>query len=170
MLWREAEDQVTLSAALDCLFARTPYRGLAEEVFNWFKEQIPYRCGVRLGKERITFLVGNYRPAAIKRHRGMLRVDMGFVGQLPDSFALASDVWGSIDDVKEGYLIVNRMPLPLSSADIGNFVLACERMREAAPKTRMWDCNVAVDWADSKPFPYARRWHRKAGRQADLGG
>lgn len=152
MLWKQTEPQKALDVALDCVFARTPYRGLAEEVFNWLKEQIPYRCGVRFGKGRITFLVGNYRPAAIKRDKGGVRVDMGFAGRLPDAFKVASDVWKTID-AEEGYVVVQQMPLPLSSADVDRFVLACERMRKAAPKTRTHCCNVIVDWPDSKPFP-----------------
>lgn len=83
MLWRQAENQIHVDAALDRLFARTPYRELAEEVFKWLTEQIPFRCGVRLGKERMSFLLGNYRPAAIKRSGGMVRVDMGFAERLP---------------------------------------------------------------------------------------
>ncbi|NPV52190.1 MAG: hypothetical protein HPY71_01550 [Firmicutes bacterium] len=152
LLWREAQHQVTLSEALDFLFGSTQYRQLAVEAFLWLQKLIPYRCGVRWGKDRITFLVGNYRPAAIKRDAGKLRIDMGFAGEIPDAFKVASDVWKTID-AREGYVIVERMPLPLSNVDEHSFVVACERMREVAPKTRLWECNVAVEWPKDKPLP-----------------
>lgn len=154
MLWKRAEPQetVTVDKALDCVFARTRYRDLAEDVFSWLKERLPYRCGVRLGKGRISFLVGNYRPAAIKRDKAGVRVDMGFTGGLPGAFKVASDVWKSID-AEEGYVVVQQMPLPLSSADVDRFVLACRQMRIAALKTGARCCNVIVDWPESKPSP-----------------
>lgn len=153
-LWREAEHRISVSEALDLMFGGTAYRHLAEEVFFWLQEHIPYKCGVRLGKnrDRLTFLIGNYRLAAIKRDGGRLRLDMGFHAEVPAPFEVASDVWKTID-AREGYIIVTEMPLPLSRSGVDSFIQACRDMREVAPGTKTHECNVAVEWPDDKPLP-----------------
>lgn len=61
------------------------------KVFDWLKTLLPYRCGVRLGNNRLSFLIGNYRPAAIKRRDNDLRLEMGFADKLPKIFKLKFD-------------------------------------------------------------------------------
>lgn len=96
-LWRESADPMSLEAALDRLFGSIPeQRAAAAGLFEWLRDTIPFRCGIRLGKNRLTFLVGNYRPAAIKREGNRLRVDMGFANEIPKAFSLASLVWKTI--------------------------------------------------------------------------
>lgn len=150
-LWKEADQLVSLGEALDSLFADTPYRQLAEEAFDWLQKHIPYRSGVRLGEKRITFLVGNYRPAAIKREAGKLGLYMVFADTLPTPFTL-NYKFRSID-VVEGRVITDTLPLPLPCADTERFVVACERMRDNAAQAGPWICNVAANWPENKPWP-----------------
>lgn len=148
-LWRVSEDSMSLETALDRLIGDVPsQRAVAAEMFEWLKGTIPFRCGVRLGKNRLTFLIGNYRPAAIKRVGNRLRVDMGFTEKLPEEFSLASSVWNTLPGTKEGFYRVDRLPLPLSRTDIENFVRACYLMKDMAPKTRRHTCNVEVEWPE----------------------
>jgi hypothetical protein len=150
-LWKETDQLISLSEALDSLFLNTPHRQLAEEIFHWLREHIPYKCGVRLGEERITFLVGNYRPAALTIDAEGLGLYMVFVGRLPDSFELTYR-FASID-VNEGHALIDSLPLPLSDADLESFVLACEKMGQNAAQGGPWICNVDADWPEHKPWP-----------------
>ena len=150
-LWRETDQLISLSEALHSLSLNTPYRPLAEETFHWLREHIPYRCGVRLGRKRVTFLVGNYRPAALKIDAGRLGLCMVFAGSLPGSFELTYR-FASID-VNEGRALIDSLPLLLSDADVESFVLACEKMGENAAQGGPWICNVDANWPEDKPWP-----------------
>ncbi len=150
-LWSEADHPMSLNEALDSLFLNTPYRQLAQEVFHWLQERIPYRSGVRLGKNRITFLIGNYRPAALKIDAGKLGLYMVFAGSPPHSFELTYR-FASID-VNEGRVLIDSLPLPLSDADVESFVLACEKMAQNAAQGGPWVCNVDGNWPEDKPWP-----------------
>ena len=112
-LWSEADQPMSLNEALDSLFLDTPYRQLAQEVFHWLQERIPYKSGVRLGKNRITFLIGNYRPAALKIDAGELVLYMVFAGSPPHSFELTYR-FASID-VNEGRTLIDSLGHVLSS-------------------------------------------------------
>lgn len=153
MLWNEARSSIELRDALDSLFGASPWRGIADDVFCWLVGHIPYRCGVRLGKGRLTFLIGNYRPAALKKWNGRLRVDMMFADRLPQGFRVASDAWRSVPGTTEGYIVLNDLPLLLSEEDVVRFIKACNLAKEIAPKSRRWDCNVDVTWPDQTPWP-----------------
>lgn len=150
-LWRETDQLISLSEALDSLFLNTPYRRLAEETFHWLQEHIPYKCGVRLGERRITFLVGNYRPAALKIDGGRLGLYMVFVGSLPDSFELTYR-FASVD-VNEGRALIDSLPLPLLDVDLERFVSGCEKMAQNAARGGPCVCNVDGDWPENKPWP-----------------
>lgn len=66
-LWRQDENSISEEEALSHLFRNNPRSFyIARSLYDWLKEVLPFRCGVRLGKDRISFLIGNYRPAAIK--------------------------------------------------------------------------------------------------------
>ena len=94
MLWRETSVLIAEEDALYSLFQDNEILFLARNVFEWLKEVLPYRCGVRLGDKRLSFLIGNYRPAALKKYHKELRLDMGFKGKLPDGWrSTFSDNW-----------------------------------------------------------------------------
>lgn len=110
---------------------------------------------MRLGRDRISFLVGNYRLAAVKKRGGVLRLEMAFAEKLPDCFQETSFRWRSVDGVVEGFLTVENMPLPLDPAAVKSFITACERLRDAALKTKLWECNVSPNWPEDKSHPCA---------------
>ncbi|NSW83901.1 MAG: hypothetical protein HPY90_11640 [Syntrophothermus sp.] len=60
-----------------------------------------------------------------------------------------------MDGVVEGFLAVKNTPLPLDPAAVESFIAACERLKEAAPKTKLWECNVSPNWPEDKPHPCA---------------
>ncbi|RJX17622.1 MAG: hypothetical protein C4575_12720 [Desulforudis sp.] len=131
--------------ALKILFQDSELRVRANRVYDWLKVNLPYRCGVRLGKDRLSFLVGNYRPAAIKKRGNAVRLEMCFVGALPSAFASTGFRWLTLDDTYEGWVEV-RSSLPLTTEDVDSFRRACERIGEVAPKSRTWMCNVRAEW------------------------
>lgn len=150
-LWIQSSNSVQEEEALISKFGDSPINlHIATALYNWLKETLPFRCGVRLGKDRITFLVGNYRPAAIKKQGGKVRLDMVFANILPEGFKVASDVWRSVPNTIEGHALVEEnLPL-VTEEDKENFVKACEGMREVAPKSRKHVCNVLAVWPEGK--------------------
>ena len=134
-LWLQSPNSIQEEEALKSTFGDSYINlHIATTLYKWLKEMLPFRCGVRMGKDRITFLMGNYRPAAIKCRKGGVRLDMVFAGRLPEGFKKASDVWQSVPNTIEGYTIVEDAPPPLTEEDVANFVKACNEMREVAPK------------------------------------
>lgn len=124
--------------ALTRLFSDDNTRVLAGSVYKWLKEIIPYPCGVRLGKDRLSFFIGNYRPAALKNYRGGLRLEMGFIGAVPDGWMVTGS-WKTIPDSKEGRVLVDQWPLGLSNDEIKRFLNFCEIVRKK-------ECNVETIW------------------------
>jgi len=153
MLWNNTSSRFSENNAMGTLFDDPILQQLGIEVLEWIKEYVPCRCGVRLGIDRVSFLLGNYRPAAIKNKNDVLRLEMAFLSKLPDSFEETSFKWKTIDNIFEGYTVVEKMPLQLNSEDIENFILACKKMIPVAPKSRFWDCNVDIEWPENKPYP-----------------
>lgn len=154
-LWLQADETILEEEALFNLFgAHARSLEVATNLYNWLKTLLPFRCGVRMGKDRISFLIGNYRPAAIKKHKGKVRLDMGFVNKLPEGFKKASEVWKSIPSAIEGYTVIEseeNLTLLLNDADlIRNFTNACRQMLEVAPKSRRHLCNVLATWPEGK--------------------
>jgi hypothetical protein len=155
VLWRETLDLIAEEDALYNLFQDNEILVLARSVYEWLKEILPYRCGVRLGDKRITFLIGNYRPAALKKYHKELRLDMGFKGRLPEGWKSTSSgnwkgSWHTIDDSSEGWLIVKQWPLNLSHNDVERFIAFCEEIKMPAAKTKKWDCNISSVWQKDK--------------------
>lgn len=137
MWWRESPVQLSPEEAVALVFAERD-RPLAMSLLKMLKAAIPFPCGVRVGRGRITFLVGNYRLAALKRSRGGVRVELPFAGGVPDGFMPTGFAWRSVP-VAEGFRIVRAadgLPLP------PEYAKACHLLREAAPGTRLWECNV----------------------------
>jgi len=150
-LWTQSSNSIPEEEALIRRFGDSPINlHIVTSIYNWLKETLPFRCGVRLGKDRITFLVGNYRPAAIKKQGGKVRLDMVFANRLPEGFRVASYVWRSVPNTIEGYTLVEEGIPPVTEEDKKNFVKACERMREVAPKSRRHVCNVLAAWPEEK--------------------
>ncbi|UNC91282.1 hypothetical protein [Candidatus Contubernalis alkaliaceticus] len=150
-LWVQSEDTISEDESIRIIFMDNPKNvNTAKILIKWLKIILPFRCGIRMGKERITFLAGNYRPAAIKRQKGSVRLDMVFANRLPEGFNVASDVWRSVPNTVEGYILADDDLTSLTEEDIGNFVKACEQMLEVAPKSRRHLCNVSAVWPDEK--------------------
>ena len=150
-LWLQSPNSIQEEEALKSTFGDSYINlHIATTLYKWLKEMLPFRCGVRMGKDRITFLMGNYRPAAIKCRKGGVRLDMVFAGRLPEGFKKASDVWQSVPNTIEGYTIVEDAPPLLTEEDVANFVKACNQMREVAPKSRRHECNVLATWPGRK--------------------
>ncbi len=150
-LWIQSSNSIQEEEALISKFGDSPINlHTATTLYKWLKETLPFRCGVRLGKDRITFLVGNYRPAAIKKQKGKVRLDMVFANKLPEGFKVASDVWRSVPNTIEGYTLVEEDLPPITEEDKENFVKACNGMLEVAPKSRRHECNVLASWPEGK--------------------
>lgn len=150
-LWIQSSNSIPEEEALTIRFGNSPINlHITTALCNWLKETLPFRCGVRLGKDRITFLLGNYRPAAIKKQAGKVRLDMIFANSLPEGFSVASGVWRSVPNTIEGYTLVEEDLPPVTEEDKKNFVKACERMREVAPKSKRHECNVLASWPEGK--------------------
>lgn len=151
----QAQLQMSSEEALQLLFDETPEGlAIARKLFDWIIQILPYRCGMKKGNNRISFLIGNYRPIAIKRSaNGKVRLDMGFMYKLPGYFYKTSEVWKTIPDTEEGYTIVESFPLQLKPTEIANFLRLCEEIRKVAPKSRKHICNIRANWSEDKPFP-----------------
>ncbi len=150
ILWRQAENSLPEEEALSQLFGDDlrSYK-IARYLYDWLKRVLPFRCGVRLGKDRITFLVGNYRPAALKKeNKGKVRLEMGFVNNLPENFKPTTFVWRSLSNVIEGYIIVADTSFSISEEAQKNFIKACEQMLEVASKSKKHLCNVLAACPD----------------------
>ena len=159
-LWRQASNPVSLEEAVDSVFPDAMRRSTATQLLRELITILPYRCGVRMGEDRITFLIGGYRPAAILRRYQGVELCLVFVRGLPvgywrthefDPRRLENTYEGTIIVVTPGQVISS-----LSREALDSFLCACERMRVAVPKTRRFDCNVEVDWPHDKPWPYAQ--------------
>jgi len=151
--WTEDAELESVENALDQVFGGLPCLLLAHDLFEWVKELLPYRCGVRRGKKRLSFLVGQYRPAAIKRQGKSLRLDMVFAHRLPPLFSLTDYQLRTVRVLEGAFSPVQQVPLPLSPDDIDRFRTACQMVREAANEASSWTCNVLVKWPYAKPMP-----------------
>ena len=135
---RGADTMASEEDALTRLFSDDNTRVLAGSVYKWLKEIIPYPCGVRLGKDRLSFFIGNYRPAALKKYRGGLGLEMGFIGVVPAGWMVTGS-WKTIPESYEGRILVEQWPLGLSSDEIKRFLAFCEMIRKK-------ECNVETIW------------------------
>ncbi len=150
-LWTQADILISEDEALMALFGDYPENlRVAASLYDWIKEALPFRCGVRLGKDRITFLVGNYRPAAIKKQGAKVRLDAVFSNILPEGFAKASEVWRTVDSTIEGFAVLDDKVPFLSEEDIQSFANACRRMQGVAATSRRHECNVLAVWPEGK--------------------
>lgn len=147
-LWFQSLCSVQEEEALKSIFGDNYI--IATTLYNWLKEILPFRCGVRMGKDRITFLIGNYRPAALKYRRKGVRLDMVFTDRLPKGFKETGYVWESVPNTIEGYAIVQNVPLLLTKEDITNFVKTCNKALKVAPKSRKHECNILATWPSGK--------------------
>lgn len=152
-LWKQSTTCLTEEEALATVFGSNPaLLTVARGLYDWLKEILPFRCGVKMGKDRISFLIGNYRPAALKRRGKAVRLEMGFTRRLPEVFEPTGFVWRTVPDAVEGHIVVNTVNprVALSEEHLKNFVEACWRMREAASKSRLHECNVSTIWPEDK--------------------
>ncbi|MGB9804120.1 hypothetical protein [Desulfofundulus sp.] len=138
-LWRESTVQYSLEEAIEQVFDER-YRALAVPAVRGLVRALPFSCGVRMGKKRVTMLLGNYRLAAFKSSKDGVRIELPFTGVFQRVFRLQVLPGGRYRLWKVFASYVRATGCRFLQV----FFAACRLLREAAPGTRLWECNVRV--------------------------
>jgi len=151
--WIQAPDSIDATTAIQQVFPAA-YWDVAHRAFLRIKNLLPFPCGIRQShaskKDRISFLLGNYRLAALETNRDGVLVSLAFANALPAGFRPFSDpwVWKTASCVEGGIIINPDHPsVELNDEAVARFVTACQDFKKIAAKSRLHECDIQTSWS-----------------------
>lgn len=159
MYWQQSDKSVEAATAIERVFP--DHFDIAHDAFLRIKEMLPFPCGIRQSQakkpDRISFLLGNYRLAALKTNKDGVLVMLAFANTetLPTGFSrrFSPSVWTTVAvHCVEGGTTLNadHPSIELNDDALARFVTACREFKKIAANSRIWQCDIETSWSISQ--------------------